>query len=186
MSQQEGLDLGLGNPLLVDAETLAEVLGVSRSLVHKLHQKHGMPKERRGQWHLPTCVQFYLSHTAGQSDEDSGDARTELYRAQTSKHRLEIAEKRRELLPRSEVESVLFSLAGIFSEGMEALPAREAGALALMDDGREIQNRLGEACRGVRDSVARRIEEFTATLSSPDDADLPPAPQLEDIDSESD
>lgn len=164
MGEQDALDLGIGCGMLVDAETLAQVLGVSASMIYKLNSKHGMPKEARKHFDLPTCVQWFVNYKAEQQDDsaEGKDTRTALAMAQKERIDLDIAERKSQLLDRETVGGVVREMASIFSSGLEALSPRLASDLAGIEDQLTIQEKLDDECRSIRVTVAESIKNYAA------------------------
>lgn len=140
----------------------------------------GMPQIGHGKYDLAACVQWKIDQVASDSAEEEPDsatdsARRELYIAQRHKIELEIAERRRELLPAALVDQTLSAIASVASSQLDSLGPRMAGELADSDDPAWIQQRLFTECRAIRSAIAEQVrqmsEEIAEAADEGDDGD---------------
>jgi len=116
--------------LEISTKELREIMGISQGQVPQL-EREGMPKVRRGVWHLPTVFQFCVARGDKRTNEpkDLTDQRKALYKAQTEKTEIENARNRRELVPLEEVSTLGFGLLAIYNAALRAVAPRVASQI---------------------------------------------------------
>jgi phage terminase Nu1 subunit (DNA packaging protein) len=137
---------------IVDTSQMAELLGVGDRHIRKMAQD-GMPKVKRGQYHAPTVIQWYLGNKT--ADGDTRDQRTKLYAAQTEKIETETAKLQETLLDADVVASEMMELATRAATGLDALEPRLSAALGLDIDQR---TKLRLEIKATREMIARDVE----------------------------
>lgn len=148
---------------------IADILGVTRRTINRMVTA-GMPQAGHGKYDMRACVQWKLDQVAGAAAEEGVDgatdsARRELYIAQRHKIELEIAERRRELLPAALVDHTMASVASVAASQLDSLGPRMAGELADSDDPAWIQSRLLLECRAIRQSIAEQIRQMSDAIA---------------------
>jgi len=154
---------------------LAEIFGVSEKSIRNWVAA-GLPQVGHGKYDLRACVQWKLDQVTAEIAGDelgsaTDSARRELYIAQRHKIELEIAERRRELLPASLVDHTLAAVASVAASQLDSLGPRMAGELADSDDPAFIQGRLITECRAIRSSIAEQMRQMADTIAEQELAD---------------
>jgi len=146
---------------------LADLFGVTVRAIQKFSSDWGMPKNERNTYPLKDCVRWYLDHNDAKGKTDDKEILEErrlLVRAQRQRHELEIERRRDELVDRELVGQMLNELSVIFATQLEGLGARSAAELAGMGDTAEIQRKLLDECRSIRDATAAKVVEFASAI----------------------
>lgn len=142
-------------PDTVSTSELAAWFGVSDRAVRDFESRGIIAKASRGRYPLRASVASYLEHlravAAGhrstKAEADAPDLVTErakLAQRQRQRIELELAERRRALVPSPEVAEQGRKLAAVIVSALQALPDRVADELAGMSDGHAIARRIAE------------------------------------------
>lgn len=138
--------------LIVDAETMATILGIKRAWLYRLQQQ-GLPKASRGQFHVPTVVQWFVDRKSDEGAADITEQRKRLYKAQTDKTELENSQIRGELLKTAAVQTAFFELGTRIRTQIEAIEPRLARMLP-PDVVSEFRIEIKAALEAISDDVA--------------------------------
>lgn len=150
--------LSKSDKLLFSNAELCTVFGVTRQTIAK-YVRDGMPKEGRGEYYAPDCIQWVVQRLKGAADV-SGEARERLYVAQERKTSLEADEKAKLVIPVAEAHHVLTTMAGLFVSQLVGLSPRVAGLVADIDDPAEIEELLDAEVTALRESLSKQLREF--------------------------
>ena len=168
----------MNDELVCTTAQLMKIMGVQRHTLTRFFQE-GMPKYRHGKFYLPDVIPWFmerLKRGSGRSELDS--ARGDLYRAQTEHHELQMAQKRRELVPFDECQGALNEVTQLIIATMDALGPRLGGLLAGVDNPAEIEHIIEGEIRACREQAAQRIREYrTRVERGGDDSEPTPEPQ---------
>lgn len=144
--------------------TIAQLLLMDVRNVQKLGDKGVFKKHGRNKWDLQQCVQGYIEYLKnqipGNASGSLGHAEINVYKVETAKNKAEVSkielmEKKKELLLASEVENELKNLLLLFKTNMRNIAERVAVELA--DDGVDDEH--------VRVVVQREIDDCLLELS---------------------
>ena len=145
-----------------DAATLAAAFGVTVRRIQQLATDGVLPKAGRGKYPLVECFRAYLAHalsgaSAANEPDDLVEARRLLLIEQTRRERRQndVAEGR--LVPWSEAEHALQTIAAGVIQLVESLPGRTASTLAGMSHTAAIRTYLLDEVRMVRQDIADRF-----------------------------
>ena len=155
--------------MLVGTQQIADFIGVTRGRIAQLVEK-GMPKEDRGKFNAPDCIQWYINFRiegarGPEGSSDVNEARKKLYDAQVIKTELETSRIKRETIPADEHMIDMNQLAVMFSSGLDAIGGRLAAQLAGMTDPAVISEHLTMETNVIRESVADAITAYSSTVS---------------------
>lgn len=137
-------------------KALAEALGISRFQL-KRDLERGMPLDLDDAkaWR---AKHLDATHTNAQKFEGITEARLRKLALETEAAELEIAQKKRELIDRSDAEVAVFALAKNFREGLETLPYRIAPLIAA-----KIGCDAGALMTALEDEIRRHLEDIAET-----------------------
>ena len=142
---------------IVDRRELAVVFGLATVSIDKMCVR-GMPKEARGKYHVPTCVQWYVDRWRNAGKEaDPTDVRSRLTLAQASKYELDTEILRGRHVPIALVERVVAEAVAMLAASMDGLGARLAGVLADETDPAAVAARIVEETRQIRERYAHAL-----------------------------
>lgn len=145
---------------IVNQREMAEILDVSAKSV-SLWQREGLPialETENGvenQYDTGAVIRWYVAREVAKATGESEKDR--LARLQGDKIELEIAEKRRELIPASEIEPAWIGQVLAAREALLTIPARVAPLLAHMD-----------SAEAMRDLLDEQIEDALTKLAATD------------------
>ena len=158
---------------VVNARELARFLNVQERRIQQLAREDLVVRVARGRYDLRASVARYVgslqSRLASQGPElgeDPAEAeRTALARVRRETAELELAEKRRKVLDRDQVERLLVSIAVGTQTRILAVPANVAIALAGEEDPQTIQARLDQELRAALTEIAEAGEDPEAATA---------------------
>ena len=158
----------------VSVEDMAEILGTSVRWVQQLATDQVIPKAERGRYPAIGAASAYIRHlqTSGKSvgADELQRERTILARTQREEIELRIAEKRRELIPASEIEPSWSGFVASARAQLRAEPERLAHILDTMEGVPQKAALLADTF----DAFLRRLSGYDPELETPADT----APQL--------
>jgi phage terminase Nu1 subunit (DNA packaging protein) len=139
--------------LIVNAETCAAVLGISPRRLHDLAASGRIQKAGVGRYDLRVVVPSYVEglreeaagRKSGAVDDDPTDLtlqRAKLARVQRLRTETKLAQERRVLLLRTQVEDELFRGGRVVRDNLLAIPDRVSSELAADTDAASIHRRL--------------------------------------------
>jgi hypothetical protein len=132
-----------GKPYLVDVETLAEALALSRARTYDLVQRGVLPRAARGRYDLIACVRAYI----GELRAERGDPDVlALRRTKAARAELELAARRRALardeagplVPLAEAQAFLGQALDEYAAVLCRLAAEAAPRLVNIEDPRRM------------------------------------------------
>lgn len=148
---------------VVTTNQLAELLGVGDRHIRTM-ANNGMPRIRRGTYHAPTCIQWYLGQKIDGETRDRGDQRTKLYAAQTEKLQTETRRLKETLLDADVVSSEMYELASLVATQIDAVEPRITRTLPP-----ESRPLLRAELKAVRTAIADHVETHARTRDSSSD-----------------
>ncbi len=130
----------MANDATMSTEELAQLLGVSRQTVNELARRGVIPKSSRGRFDLAQVVPAYCRHlreqAAGRRGRDAEGSldlvqeRSKLARAQTLRTQMDIAERQKALIARSEVYEEGHKLAVLVLNHLQQIAPRVSDRIA--------------------------------------------------------
>lgn len=148
---------------ILNADQVAELFGVKRRWIYEL-VKQGLPQSGKNQFHAPSVVKWFVDNRSNASAADITEQKKLLYKAQTERTELEVAEKRGELLRADVVQSSILELfTGIRTE-IESLEPRLARFMP-----KESVGELRTEIKHILESIARNVETFSDLRDSSKD-----------------
>lgn len=114
-------------------------------------------------------VQREVAAHLGEDGTSEGSDKSEdnlLKRARREKLQLEIDAKRKTLVPLEDALAIMTRIAAVYATQLDALPARVAGPLALLDDPAEIQHKLFGETRRARAATADALIKQASGLAA--------------------
>lgn len=156
----------------VTAENLADLFGVSRTMVYK-YRDQGMPQKSRNMFDLRECVRWMLDRASRPQSATEETTRAALNNAQREKVELELARARGELVQREEVRRVLFEIAQITASQLDALAPRLAPLMPSWSTPAAAQAAITHETMAVRASIAHALRDYVTADVSPSPAAKP-------------
>lgn len=165
----------------VNKAELADYFEVSeRTLTN--WQDDGMPilsvgdRGESNAYNVRACINWWIAREVGKHGEET--PRDRLARVQADRIEMEIAEKRRELIPAAEIGQQWASVVIASRQAMLVIPQNIAPLLVGMDDPDPIRELLQDA---IEEALARLAEDDQPdALPNPDDGDGPLGPATAD------
>lgn len=156
---------------------LCQILGVTAPTVGE-YVKKGLPKVRRGRFHVPTAVQWCLDAVRGDAP-DTEEARRRLYVAQEKHKSLETQILDATVMPSDDVRHFSHAMAGEFVASLDGMAPRLGGELAGIDQPEKVEEIIENETRAIRESVAQKLETLERHLTklSPDRTPAAKAPR---------
>lgn len=155
-----------------NADALGELLGVTRETIARFAKVDGMPKGGRGVYPVAECVNWCIDRERNKgSNESPADkqARIDLNEQQTLKLKLQNQQSLLEMLPVELVRGALFKAVSSLASELEGLAARIAPELIDIDQPAEMQGRLRDELRQIRDTYAATLGTIAGDIVSGDD-----------------
>lgn len=152
---------------IVNQRELSEILGITAKSL-SLWQKDGMPvalETENGlsnQYDTEQVIAWYVAREVAKGAKETEKDR--LARLQGDKIELEIAEKRHELVPASEIEPAWVSMVLATRQALLSLPARVAPLLAQLDGADPIRELLREEIEDALTQLAAANDDSGAGL----------------------
>ena len=143
-------------------------MGVTRQRIYQLRDQGILVAASGNRFALADVLRWLWDPTTGGPSDDATDgpdfqtAKRDLAVAQKAKIDLELAERRRELLPTEEVQLIYLQLAQLLVDGLTALPPRAGPVLVGVTDRAQAEAELDRECDLIRTSIARAVREFEA------------------------
>jgi hypothetical protein len=144
------------------ADTI-KLLGISQSHFHRLQSAGVFAPVVRGRYDLKEVIKAWAKyHADGRSAGDAAEEKKLLTIAQRKRIELDMAERKRELIPLPDAQAAFNESMIIVASQLDALPGRAAGELAGMNDPAMIRAWLFEETRRIRNAAAQHLETFAA------------------------
>ena len=161
--------VGEGFTQPVTAEQLADLFGVSRTMVYR-YRDQGMPQAARNVFDLRACVRWMIERAAKPQTATEETTRAALNNAQRERVEIEIARSRGELIPRAEVRATLIDVAQIVVSQLDALAPRLAPLSPSWSSPADCQAAILAEALAIRAAIAHRLHDYATA------AELVPAP----------
>jgi len=149
----------------ITTDMAARLLMVSKARIGQLEKMEYFQKIAKNRWNLAAVVQGYIKFLKDEerrSSKSAGASRIQSIRG--DRLEMEMAEKRRQLVPVEDVRVVLDSAAGLMRSEMMAVPARFTRDVA-------DRKRLDGIIATAMNKVADGMDEKAAAIQTGEDVD---------------
>lgn len=145
-----------------DADTLAELVGLTARRIRQLAREGVLPKVARGRYPVAECIQAYIGYWQQRAERSSNgggpgwkEARARKTTVEVEIKELELAERRRELVPVEDVEAMVSDALDPVDLGLRTAPRQLAGTWSgrLECSEGEAVHLIRDLCDGLRDHL---------------------------------
>ncbi|MBF0444626.1 MAG: hypothetical protein HQL68_03490 [Magnetococcales bacterium] len=145
----------------ISMATLSSLLGISQRHGARLLKAGVFTAVKLGRYDLAASVQSFVKYRSeGSETGDIASERKRLVRAQAEHEELKVQQRKGELSPVADVESVFAESIVIISSQLDGLAGRLAGELAGTNSPAEVRQKLLEETRRIRRAAADKLEQF--------------------------
>ncbi len=145
---------------VVNTVMLASVLDLTPRRVQQL-VKEGLPRIARDTWNLAACARWYIKYLKEKGAVETVlDQRLRLEKAKAEKMELELLEKKRLLLERSEVSAAIQVILTTLRLEFLGLPGRLARELAGIDNSARVKALLSREIKKALNRVSEALENY--------------------------
>jgi len=152
---------------VVGTQEIMIIVGLSKQRITQLVAE-GMPKQGVNQFYLPDSIQWLIGSKVERQQEnlDITQQRTQLFKAQTEKHEIDNRIRKGELIEIEDFQRIVFDLANLVSQQIDAVEPRISKALPL-----EARKDFRIELKSIRESIANAVENFANTIDSIEDSE---------------
>lgn len=153
----------------VTTKDLAEHFGVSEKYISQLVLDHGMPKIKHNTFDLIECLKWWWKYRERIQEEEKRkiredqNSRARKEKAEAELKEIELEEKKKSLIPISELNHILMTAARIFKKGLESFETKLPPILKNLTAEEEIQNIIKIETNSIRKQIA---DVFSNTIST--------------------
>jgi hypothetical protein len=159
-------------PEVVSGGVLASLLGCSERQVRQWGAEGVIERDGRGRYLLLPSVRAVVKRALAAGNAELDRERVDFQKVRAERLRLEIAEKRRQLIPIEEASAAISGVVGALKSKLIGLPARVTRDVAIRKTiEAEIFGALNAAAKDL-EALARRAERGEAiSIDEPDDGE---------------